>query len=413
MSGKAGHRGWGWIRKRSSGRYQASYIGPDQKRHSAPRTFKDKMDAEEWLSQERKAIENATDAMRTGRTKTFEWVSPKIRELTVAAMLEQDKTIEQYGKQWIEQRNLKPRTVVHYSNLLGNHIAPKIGTIPVRALNAATVRNWYATTLTDKPVMRSHAYQLLHAICKTAVADELLPKNPCMIEGASNAKTTTKAGQATVDQIGQVIGKLPAKYQALVVIAAWCGLRWGEVSELRRKDVIMSYKSDGTLNGCAIHLTRNAVHITAKQAAEHGFDRCQINTERSNKLKPRTVPAPEHFWPIIEHHLTNHVEREPDALLFPPVRKGCHLVEKVFRDEYRKACAAVGITLRIHDMRHFAGEQTARVANLVETMDRLGHTTQSASLRYQHVVSGRNIEVTKGLSDLAAGSAKPADEQPN
>jgi hypothetical protein len=52
MSGRKNHRGWGWIRKRASGRYQASYIGPDHARHYAPTTFHHKVDAEEWLTAE-------------------------------------------------------------------------------------------------------------------------------------------------------------------------------------------------------------------------------------------------------------------------------------------------------------------------------------------------------------------------
>lgn len=57
--------------------------------------------------------------------------------------------------------------------------------------------------------------------------------------------------------------------------------------------------------------------------------------------------------------------------------------------------------MRLHDMRHFAGHQTARVANLPETMARLGHSTQTASLRYQGQVSGRAVEIADQLSALA------------
>ena len=39
--------------------------------------------------------------------------------------------------------------------------------------------------------------------------------------------------------------------------------------------------------------------------------------------------------------------------------------------------------MRLHDLRHFAGTMTAQVGNLVETMERLGHSTPAASLRYQ------------------------------
>ena len=39
MANKGGHRRFGNIRKLASGRYQASYIGPDGFRRNAPTTF--------------------------------------------------------------------------------------------------------------------------------------------------------------------------------------------------------------------------------------------------------------------------------------------------------------------------------------------------------------------------------------
>jgi len=94
---------------------------------------------------------------------------------------------------------------------------------------------------------------------------------------------------------------------------------------------------------------------------------------------------------------------DPDSLLFPPIRGGCHLSDKVLRDALAPVLESLGIQhVRIHDLRHFAGTQVARVGNLVETMNHLGHSTVSASLRYQHQVSGRDAEIAAALSELAA-----------
>jgi hypothetical protein len=48
--------------------------------------------------------------------------------------------------------------------------------------SAARCQPLAAKTLTDKPTARAHAYGLLHAICGTAVEDELIAKNPCAIK---------------------------------------------------------------------------------------------------------------------------------------------------------------------------------------------------------------------------------------
>ena len=56
MSGRSRRRGFGYIRRLSSGRYQASYLGPDLVRRPGPQTFLTKGDAEGWLSRRREEI---------------------------------------------------------------------------------------------------------------------------------------------------------------------------------------------------------------------------------------------------------------------------------------------------------------------------------------------------------------------
>jgi integrase len=78
------------------------------------------------------------------------------------------------------------------------------------------------------------------------------------------------------------------------------------------------------------------------------------------------------------------------------------LIDKVFRESFVPAVKKAGRQgVRPHDLRHFAGSQVARVGNLVETMNHLGHSTVTASLRYQHLVSGRDVEIANQLSVLA------------
>ena len=69
--------------------------------------------------------------------------------------------------------------------------------------------------------------------------------------------------------------------------------------------------------------------------------------------------------------------------------------------------------MRIHDLRPSPVVQVARVGNLVETMNHLGHSTVAASLRYQHVVSGRDVEIANQLSALARSSPNGGDEPSN
>lgn len=319
----------------------------------------------------------------------LQWLSPAER-VGIATEVNRE-TVAQYGKRWIEQRGLKPKTVAHYTNLLNRHIVPKLGNIVVSNLRPVHIRDWYAQTLTDKPTMRAHAYQLLHAICDTAVRDELLERNPAMISGAASTKSNRESVVPTIAEMTVIADKIEDKFRALVLIAAWCGLRFGEVIELRRRDIGIDCE--------LITLTRAVTHLTDKQAVASGKPRCNVSTPKSGK--GRTVVVPPHIRDDLTRHLSDFVDDGPDALLFAPVRGGCHISDRVIRDAFRAACASAGVGgMRIHDMRHFAGHQTARVANLPETMARLGHSTQAASLRYQGQVSGRAVEVAEALSAL-------------
>jgi hypothetical protein len=52
-------REFGTIRRMRSGRFQASYTGPDGTRHKHVITFVERRDAEAWLAAERRKIERS------------------------------------------------------------------------------------------------------------------------------------------------------------------------------------------------------------------------------------------------------------------------------------------------------------------------------------------------------------------
>jgi integrase len=379
VPGKKGHRGWGWLRKsgRRHKRWHASYIGPDAVRHKAPSTFGAKIDAEGWLAAERRLIDLKV------------WTPPALREAQKTAA---GFTLTEYGPTWIEQRTvggepLKQRTKSHYTRLFEQHIkASSLGAIPLGSITTETVRAWHATTLTDKPTYRSHCYGLLHAMLATAVSDGYLAANPAQIRGAGSAATAKRAVILDVAEVAQLADAIDDRFTALILISAWCGLRWGEVTGLHRKD-----------------FSADAAIITIERGVVHRDGQCIVDTPKSGK--GRKVVTPPHIRPAIKHHLAVHVAKGGGALVFPADRS-CHLSDKTFRRYFTAALTAIGRDGKrkprptIHDLRHFAGTQTARVANLVETMGRLGHSTVKASLIYQGVVSGRDAEIAEALSNL-------------
>jgi integrase len=370
MACTKGSRGWGHIRRLPSGRFQASYVH-NVTRYNAPRTFPTKLRAEGWLADERRLIDLDT------------WTSPAER---AAAHTARVMALAEYAVTWIEQRPLKPRTRAMYSSLLRLQISDTIGKVPVAGLSAEAVRAWYAKLGTEHIRRNSHVYALLHAVCETAVKDALLQANPCRIERAMNPPRRREPVILDVPEVAKLADAIePQRFRALVLLSAWCGLRFGEVIELRRRDI------DPLIEV-----------ITVSRAVTRSDGVMRVDTPKSGK--GRTVVIPPHIRADIKHHLDVFTAADADALLFPNGAGG-HLNDTVFRrGSFRPALKSIGRDgVRVHDLRHFQGTQVARVGNLAESMARLGHSTVRASLIYQSVVSGRDAEIAAALSMLAAG----------
>ncbi len=189
-------------------------------------------------------------------------------------------------------------------------------------------------------------------------------------------------------QVDRLACEMPENLRASVLLAAWCGLRWGETSELRRADVSTDC---GVLHVRRAVTYRNGNFYVGEPKTAAGV---------------RDVAVPPHIRPIIKAHLKNHVGRAADSLLFPD-DDGTHLRADRYRTHWEKARAGIGKpTLRVHDLRHVGAVLAAQSgATTAELMHRLGHTTPQMALRYQHVVEGRDAEIAERLSKLA-GSQK-------
>ena len=196
---KRDRRKFGRIRQFKSGRWQASYTGPDANVYIAPKTFDAKVDAEAWLTDRRREID---------------------RELWSPASGQEERPsapFGEYAEGWLKQRGIKDRTREHYRKLLDNHILPTFADVELRDIAPEAVRRWYATTAVGTPTMRAHSYSLLRAIMHTAVADDLIDSNPCRISGASTARRVHKIRPATLSELEVITKAMPAAYQAFVL----------------------------------------------------------------------------------------------------------------------------------------------------------------------------------------------------
>lgn len=377
---------FGTAHKLPSGRYRAMYHGPDGRRYTAPKTFLTEKDARGWLS------------LRQSEIIRVAWVPPEADEKPLPKL-----TFQDYSKTWMAQRDLKDRTREHYEKLLEDHIVPTFGALPITSITADDVRAWHAKLGTKTPTLRAHCYGLLRTIMGTALSDGKIKVNPCVIRGAGSARRVHKIRPASLDEIATITQAMPERYRAMVLLAAWCALRFGELTELRRKDIIIVEPADDAIakaaaSGDEVPEAYGTVRVErAVVRVDGGF---QVTTPKSDAGR-RDVEIPPHLLPAMKDHLAQFVGPENDALLFPAAH-GDHLAPaSLYRQFYKARAAAKRDDLRWHDLRHSGAVLAAATgATLAELMARLGHSTPQAAMRYQHAAQGRDRQIAKLLSRM-------------
>ena len=353
-------RRFGELDKLPSGRYRARYTGPDGVRHSAPETFDTKIDGDTWLT------------LRHAEVLKSEWTPPVDTGLTFGA----------YAAGWLADRDLKPRTRELYENINARHLA-RFHPVTLRQITAVMVGRWHADLKTG-PTAKAHAYSLLRTMLNTAMSQDLITSNPCRIRGASDSKRVHKVTPATLPEIATLVAEMPEQYRVMTLLAAWCGLRYGELAALRRNDIAAA--------GETIHVRRGIVHVRGRV----------IEGTPKSDAGVRDVAIPPHLSAAVLDHLARLAGPGRDGLLFPSATGGYLPTVTLYKFFYRAREAAGRPDLRWHDLRHTGAVLAASTgATLAELMGRLGHSTPAAALRYQHAAQGRDAIIAAKLSELA------------
>lgn len=366
---------FGSIRTLPSGRLQVRYTGPDEMQYPGPFTFDTQTDAEEYLSGVR------TDIVR-GHWKPPSTVAPAVTEIP---------KISAYIAGWIETRltknaqPLKPKTKSHYRWLLRTLIDPVLGDLDVTVLSPAAVRAWY-TGLDTGRTAKAHAYSLLQSAMQTAVDDDkLLEVNPCRIKGAGKVKRAKDIRPASLDELEVIVKSVPDRMQLIILLSSWCALRFGEVTELRRKDIDLA-------NG-VVRIHRGVTRVDGEIV---------VGTPKSDAGK-RPVHFPPHLAPAIKDHLKRHTQLGPEGLLFWGPKTGQQLPHSSLLYRWNKAKhLANRDDMSPHALRHTGAVLAAQNgATLKELMARLGHSTPDAALQYQHAAEDRDKLIAERLSETA------------
>jgi integrase len=359
----ASRRHFGSVRKRASGRWQASYWHRGEHYHAAT-TFATKRDAQAWLSETETHI-------RAGR-----WVDPRAGSTSLA----------DYATKWLADRSdLRATTRAKYAALLARHILPTLGRMPISAVTPTKVRTWYHTLARQYQTTADDAYRLLRAIFNTAIADGHLGRSPCTVKGAGQIRSPERP-TASVVEVAAAVLAVPDRYRLALLLAPWCQLRRGEVLALQRR-----------------HLDRVHYTVRIEQAWVVPYGGQPMVGPPKTESGVRVLAIPPNIWPAVEDHLEQFVGSEPQAWLFA-TSTGTAVSPRNFNRVWDRARRAAGRPdLHLHDLRHSGLTWSAASgASVFELMRRGGHKDPRAAMKYQHATEDRDRAIAEALGRLAA-----------
>jgi integrase len=191
--------------------------------------------------------------------------------------------------------------------------------------------------------------------------------------------------------VNLLANEIDPRFRTLVFLAAYGGLRFGELAGLRRRRVDL--------------LRGRVVMIETLVEANGRFILGEPKTQRSR----RTVPLPRVVVEL-DNHLQSYVGTTPDALVFTG-EKGAPLRRAGFRRFYWQPATQKAELegLKVHELRHtFVALWVAAGVNPKEVSIRAGHSSVAFTFdRYGHLYEDAGDDVPDRLDALLGPRATP------
>ena len=284
--------------------------------------------------------------------------------------------------------HLKPKTLVGYESLLWHRVLPTWSTVPlVRVMHSAVVA-WLAAMRAEglSASRTRQAYHLLTAMLDDAVKDNRLARNPA---AGVDLPRLPKTERRYLDH-GQVRALADASDRdgLLVLVLAYCGLRWGEAAALRVRRV---------------DLLRGRLQVVEAVVDVNGA--MVFGSPKSHQH--RSVPVPRFLREDLAQHLAG---KEPDALVFASPRGAVLRVQNFRRRGFDEAARQVGLEgLVPHELRHTAASLAiAARASVKGVQAMLGHASAAMTLdRYGHLFGDELDAVADRLHEAARAPRVP------
>lgn len=363
----------GWVHKvtHRSGRstWQARWRDPAGVERA--KNFDRKTDADRYLvSLESDKLRGRYADPRLGRTRLVDWLA-----------------------EWQPTRtNISAVTRIRDEASIRNHVIPKLGEVPIGQLQPVHISQWVAS-LSDKglaPASARKAYQLVAAVLTSAVDNGLIPISPCRKVTLPKLETS-EMRILEPDEVAALAEKIDGQYRAMVLAAAYTGLRFGELCALRPERV---------------DFLRRTLRVEESLSEVRGQF---VFKAPKSKASRRTVSVPGFLVKEFAQHLAEY----PDSsgLVFTAQNGG-----PIRRTNYRRRIwkpaveASVGEPCTFHDLRHsHAAFLIAQGEHPKVIQERLGHASIKTTLdTYGHLFDGLDEAAADRLDETwRASRAQP------
>jgi integrase len=306
-----------------------------------------------------------------------------------------------YAQRWLKskEKNVRPKTMQRYSDLMRLHIVPVIGSIPLLKLKPLHLEKVYEEAsgrgLSAQSVL--HIHRVLFTALKQAVAWQLIPRN------IAEAVTPPRPEQREVEPMTsrEVVWILETvastDLEMPTILGLGTGMRLGEVLGLRWKDIDLEKKSARIAQ--TVQETKEGVvfvppktHRSRRTVSLPGFVIHALRKHKKEQSERRLVVGS--AW----HDLDLVIERG-DGL---PVRTSS--LSGRFADRMKKE----GINLTFHGLRHgHASLMLAAGVHLKVVSERLGHSTIGITADlYTHVADEVHEAAAASLDAFLGTSVK-------
>jgi integrase len=358
------------------GSWQARYPDPSQFGKRIERTFRTKLEAEEWLVSEAASQQQGT------------WSDPRQSERPFRDV------IEAWQEGW---HRLSPTTRARYNGVVNNYLLPEFGAMPIARITHEAVQRYVNRLSADGQSAANvhNIYKALRKAMNTGVRMRMVKVSPCTNVDLPRPPRSEMLF-LTAEEVRALAEKIDPYYRTLIYTASYTGLRAGELHALRRGDLEL-------LRG-VLHVRRSLREVGGHQS--FGPTKTQ---------ETRTVSLPKFLREMLAAHLATLPPGTPEALVFPskegkPLRHSLfyarHFKPAVRGKPARKGRPAVlsalpasKAGLRFHDLRHTcASLAVAAGAHPKLVQEMLGHSSITVTLdRYSHLFPSAHESLAEQL----------------